>query len=201
MNKNFLTFTKSVFGIAIITLAFTACDSNKTSNTAKADSTSTATEKKSELIVYVNSDSLQKHYEYFTDVKKKLDDKNSVRQQQFESKGRAFQQDVARYQQNAGGLTNEQRQQTEQVLAKRQQEIGILQQNLAGQAAKDEQQETEMLYAKITEYLKKYAKDNGYKMVISYSKGNSAILYADESLDVTADVLKGLNQEYKAAKK
>ncbi|SMO64423.1 OmpH family outer membrane protein [Solitalea koreensis] len=201
MNKNFSTLIKSFFGIAIVAVIVSACDSNKTSNTAKTESSPKKDEeKKSELIVYVNSDSLQKHYNYFTDVKKKLDDKNIVRQQQFESKGRAFQQDVARYQQNAGSLTAEQRQQTEQMLGKRQQEIGVLQQNLREQAAKEEQQEIEMLYNKITEYLKKYSKDHGYKMVISYSKGNSSILYADESLDVTADVLKGLNEEYKGGK-
>ncbi|MNE73384.1 periplasmic chaperone [compost metagenome] len=98
-------------------------------------------------------------------------------------------------------MTQEQQQQLSLSLQKKQQDLGMLQQNLAGQAAKEEQEETEKLYGKITEYLKKYANDHGYKMVISYSKGNSAILYADESLDVTNDVLKGLNEEYKAAKK
>ncbi|MND82181.1 periplasmic chaperone [compost metagenome] len=98
-------------------------------------------------------------------------------------------------------MSQEQQQQLSLNLQKKQQDLGQLQQSLAGQAAKDEQEETEKLYAKITEYLKKYANEHGYKMVISYSKGNSAILYADESLDVTNDVVKGLNEEYKAAKK
>lgn len=191
-----------VSGIALLGI-MAACNNNQGSNTAaKKDSTGTKVDvAKSEVIVYVNSDSLQKHYEYFTDVKKKLDDKNTVRQQQFESKGKAFQQEVANAQRAAQGMTQEQQQQLSLSLQKKQQDLGMLQQNLAGQAAKEEQEETEKLYGKITEYLKKYANEHGYKMVISYSKGNSAILYADESLDVTNDVLKGLNEEYKAAKK
>ena len=38
-------------------------------------------------------------------------------------------------------------------------------------------------------------------MVLTYAKGNSAILFADESLDVTSEVLKGLNEAYTKDKK
>ena len=38
-------------------------------------------------------------------------------------------------------------------------------------------------------------------MVLTYSKGNSAILFADESLDVTSAVIVGLNEDYKKNKK
>jgi len=37
-------------------------------------------------------------------------------------------------------------------------------------------------------------------MVIGYSKGGG-VLYAKEDLDITQDVLKGLNEEYKSIKK
>ncbi|MCO4294710.1 OmpH family outer membrane protein [Solitalea sp. MAHUQ-68] len=199
-----MNLKKSIALLPIVGVAILAACSNNNSGTAnqKADSTGVKTEGvKSEIIVYVNSDSLQKHYNYFVDVKKSLEAKNTLRQQQFEGKGRSFQQEVANAQRAAQGMTQDQQQQLSLQLQKRQQDLGQLQQSLAGQAAKEEQEETEKLYNKITEYLKKYSKDHGYKMVISYSKGNSAILYADESLDVTNDVLKGLNEEYKAEKK
>jgi outer membrane protein len=37
--------------------------------------------------------------------------------------------------------------------------------------------------------------------VLTYSKSNPAVLYADESLDVTKAVVDGLNSEYKKEKK
>jgi outer membrane protein len=37
-------------------------------------------------------------------------------------------------------------------------------------------------------------------MVIGYSKGGG-VLYAKEDLDITQDVLKGLNEEYKSSGK
>ena len=72
----------------------------------------------------------------------------------------------------------------------------------AGAALQNEQaKEQEVLYDKVAEYLKTYAKSKGYKMVLTYSKGNSAILFADESLDVTNAVIVGLNQAYTKDKK
>ena len=38
-------------------------------------------------------------------------------------------------------------------------------------------------------------------MVLTYSKGNSSVLYADESLDVTKEVVAGLNEAYKKGDK
>ncbi|RZJ46241.1 MAG: OmpH family outer membrane protein, partial [Flavobacterium sp.] len=61
--------------------------------------------------------------------------------------------------------------------------------------------EQEALYNKIADYLKTYSKTKGYKMVLTYSKGNSAILFADETLDVTSPVLVGLNEAYLKDKK
>ncbi|RZJ14130.1 MAG: OmpH family outer membrane protein, partial [Acinetobacter sp.] len=61
--------------------------------------------------------------------------------------------------------------------------------------------EQEALYNKIADYLKTYSKTKGYKMVLTYSKGNSAILFADETLDVTTPVLAGLNEAYLKDKK
>lgn len=37
-------------------------------------------------------------------------------------------------------------------------------------------------------------------MVIGYSKGGG-VLYAKEDLDITQDVLKGLNEDYKSSNK
>ena len=61
--------------------------------------------------------------------------------------------------------------------------------------------ENEKLYNKVSEYLKQYAKAKGYKIVLTYSKSNPSVLYADESLDITKAVVEGLNVEHKKDKK
>jgi outer membrane protein len=172
---------------------------NTPATTTKATGESAVSSK--DQIVYVNSDSLLTKYEYFKDLKAKLDSKTKSAQADMGAKTQAFQREVAQYQQNQNTLPADQRAATEQRLARKQQELQAYQQN-AGSALQNEQAvEQEKLYDKVADYLKTYSKNKGYKMVLTYSKGNSAILFADESLDITSEVITGLNEAYKADKK
>lgn len=169
-----------------------------TGNTAKTETTSV---KSGEPIVYVDSDSLLTKYQYFKDLKVKLDAKSKSAQTDLASKQQAFQREVAQYQQSQNTMPADQRASTEERLGRKQQELQTYQQN-AGAALQNEQaEEQEKLYNKIADYLKVYAKGKGYKMVLTYQKGNSAILFADASLDVTSEVIVGLNEGYKSDKK
>lgn len=200
MNKNLLKIAKATSGLALA-LTIISCNSGE-KNTTKEAATQTNTEKKeAEKIVYVNSDSLLNNYEYFKVLKQKFESKSKQAEADLKNKGAAFQREVAAYQQNAQGMSADQRAQTEERLARKQQELQAYQQNAGSALANEEASENEKLYDKVADYLKKHAKEKGYKMVLTYSKGNSAILFADDNLDVTKEVIKGLNEEYKKDKK
>jgi len=68
-------------------------------------------------------------------------------------------------------------------------------------AQADLKAENEKLYEKVAAFLKGFAKEKGYKMVLTYSKANPTVLFADESLDVTKEVVAGLNEAYAKDKK
>jgi outer membrane protein len=155
----------------------------------------------SQEIVYVNSDSLLSNYDYYKDVRDKFQEKSKKAQADLTAKGTAFQREVAAYQQTAAGLNAEQRATTEERLARKQQELATYNQNAGNALANEEATENDKLYNKVSDYLKVYAKSKGYKIVLTYSKSNPAVLYADESLDVTKSVVDGLNTEYKKEKK
>lgn len=200
MNRT--TFKLSTLATAVALVSVMASCQNKAAAPASATKTDApAAVKAGEPIVYVNSDSLLTKYEYFKDLKVKLDAKSKAAQADLAAKQQAFQREVAQYQQTQNTLPADQRATTEQRLQRKQQELQGYQQN-AGQALQSEQAtEQEKLYNKIADYLKIYAKDKGFKMVLTYQKGNSAILFADPSLDVTSEVIVGLNEGYKADKK
>lgn len=180
--------------VAIVSVMASCQDKEKTTTAPK---TGTATVSNEEKIVYVNSDSLLNKYQYFKDLKTKMESKANAAQKDMASKGQAFQREVAQYQAQQNTLPADQRAATEERLARKQQELQAYQQN-AGAALQNEQNsENVKLYDKIADYLKEYSKKKGYKMVLTYSKGNSAILFADESLDVTSEVIVGLNEAIK----
>lgn len=185
-----------VIGTFAIATVFVSCkDSSSTTAATSKDSTSKTVS--NQEIVYVDSDSLLNNYAYFKDLQSKLDASSKAAEADLRTKTQAFQREVAQYEQQAGSLPADQRANTEQRLARKQQELQAYQQN-AGMALQTEQgTEQEKLYNRVADYLKGYAKQKGFKMVLTYTKGASTILYADPSLDVTTEVIKGLNEEYK----
>ena len=189
------TTLNSIVAAAALVSVMASCQNKETATTAKkSDTPVAATEEK---IVYVNSDSLLTKYQYFKDIKVKLESKTQKAQQDMAAKAQAFQREVAQYQQQQSTLPADQRAATEERLGRKDQELKAYQQNAGAALQTEQQQENEKLYDKIADYLKVYAKKKGYKMVLTYSKGNSAILFADESLDVTSEVIVGLNEAYK----
>nr|WP_262914582.1 OmpH family outer membrane protein [Pontibacter vulgaris] len=177
-----------------------ACNNQPKTAATGTTAGETTTEAPKEGIVYVNSDSLLANYDYFKDVRTRLQGKSKKAEQDLQSKAGAFQKEVAQYQQAAAGMSAEQRAATEQRLSQKQQQLAALNQNAGNELASEEGEEMKKIYDKVESYLKDHSKENGYKMVLTYSRGNSAILYSDSTLDITSAVVKGLNEQYKKEK-
>ncbi len=201
MNKTFKSFLQA--GAAVMAVAVMAsCNQGTNSGSTVARSTdSLNTQAVAEQIVYVNSDTLLENYEYFKEIRTRLEDKAQKAQADLQSRSTAFQREIADYQQKAPTMSAADRQSTEERLARKQDELARHQQNAGTAFAQEEADENEKLYTKITEYLKEHAKQNGYKLVLTYSTTSPAVLYADESLEITQEVLTALNAAYAKDKK
>ncbi len=188
--------TKLTIGI-LIAGSLAACNQNKS-----ASSTSSATPPPANTaIVYVNQDSLMVKYDYAKDMRKRLEDKGSVAKNDVGSKQQALQREVADYQKNANGMSANERSMTETRLQREGQEFQQYQQNAGAQFQNEQADESKKLYEKIYAFTKQYAKDNGYKVVLTFQNGNINLLYADPSLDVTGDFVKKINEAYAKDKK
>ena len=175
--------------LAIATIIILATFAANAQNAATPVSTAPA-------VVFVNSDSLLNNYAYFKAVKIKLQTLTQKAQDEITLKGQTFQKKVANYQKTANALTPAQKAATEKKLAAEQQNLQELQQNTGKQLQEIETAENTTLYEKIAAYLKGYTKEKGYKIVLTYTKSSPSMLYGDDSLDVTKEVVAGLNDEY-----
>ena len=198
MNKPLANLTKLVAGI---TFAIAVISCNEGKQKTETTTTPAVAVNKSEAIVYVNSDSLLNNYEYFKATRTKFEEKSKKAQLDLNAKGTAFQREVADYQKGAQNMSADQRAETEQRLARKQQELAAYNQNASAALQNEEALENEKLYNKVADFLKTYAKSKGYKMVITYSKGNPTLFFADPQLDVTKEVVAGLNEAYQKEKK
>ena len=71
-----------------------------------------------------------------------------------------------------------------------------LSERLASELAAESQKNNVILRDSINSYLKEYNATQGYDLIISRVGDN--LLYANEALDITKEVIKGLNDRYKA---
>ncbi len=158
---------------------------------------------KESKIVYVNLDVLNESYEYIKEVNATAKRDISALESQYQKKGQKLQEDYLAFQQEAQGgqLSDNQIAAKEQELTKRKEELDQLE--LKSQDMMQKMQErSEEMNISIKAYLKEYNKNSNYNYVMAYSLGpQSPILIANDSLDITQEILDGLNAQYKASKK
>ena len=149
-------------------------------------------------IVYVNIDSLVKGYDMYFDMQKEYEGKAKKKEAELSSKMKGFERDARDFQEKVekGLVTRSQAQTLQEGLAKRQQDLYQMRQQYQGELAEEEGVMLRKIHFTIQEYLKEYNKTKGYRMILGTTSGGT-VLYGEDALNITADVLKGLNAGYK----
>jgi outer membrane protein len=151
-------------------------------------------------IAYINTDSINEHYAYIADFTKVLKSKKSVIESQMQTLTTKFQKDYESFQQSAqAGIATEadlMKQKTN--LERQQQDIANKELQMQNLGIELEEKNIE-LNKNVKDFLAKY--NNGkFDYVLSYSDMMPTILLVNPKLDITNDILKGINQEYKNKK-
>lgn len=189
---------KKILALAFcVALLNVSCKDNAGTTTTTSSTQATASR-----IVYVNTDTLLNNYDYYKDVVKEFENKRFSAENELKRRSESFQNEVALFQRQvqAGGMSQQQGQTKQQQLAQKEQDIMMYRDNTANALAQEQAAKTDELISNIQDYLKKYNEDDRYDMVIGYSKGGG-VLYAKDQMNITDEVLKGLNDEYANKKK
>ena len=150
-------------------------------------------------IAYIKSDSVLKHYDYFKEMRTVLEAKGKKLDQDLQNRGQSLQNEISSYQRNIGNLTIGQAKALEEDLGKKQQNFRMYQQSLEQELANDQNKLTEALYGRITTFLKKYSEGSGLQVVLKFDQ-TSDVLFGGPGIDISQDVIKGLNEDYKIEK-
>lgn len=150
-------------------------------------------------IAYINSDSVLKYYEYLKVNKEQLEAKTKKMGQDYRNREQGLQNDIAAYQRNVNSMTYGQVKAAEEDLGKKQQNLQLYQQSLSQQLMAEEAKLNKELYDRVTAFLKKYGSERGLQVVLKYDP-TSDVLYGGPGLDITEDVIKGLNENYQIEK-
>ncbi|MBS1525343.1 MAG: OmpH family outer membrane protein [Bacteroidetes bacterium] len=196
MKTRAILFSKLAAGL-LIAGTIAACNQNKSGD----KSAPTTPVPANTAVVFVNQDSLLAKYDYAKDMRKRLQDKGNAAQNDVGSRQQALQREIAQYQKDQNTMSANERSMTETRLQREGQEFQRYQQNAGADFQNAQADETKKLYDKVYAFTKQYAKDNGYKVVLTFQTGNTSLLYADPGLDITADFVKKINEAYAKEKK
>jgi outer membrane protein len=154
---------------------------------------------KATAIAYINSDTLLKNYAFYKKMKADFEAKQARLETDLVAKEQALRAEAASYQQKAATMTETELRGLQEKFGKKEQEILQYKDKSVRALTEEQQKQNEILYSKITTYLKSNCQHK-FKYVLGYSKDGN-VLYADDSLNITKQVIEGLNKEYKATAK
>lgn len=147
-------------------------------------------------IAYINSDTVLKYYDYLKDNRVKLEEKTKKLETDFRNRAQGLQNEFAAYQRNVNSMTLGQVKAAEEDLAKKQQNLQMYQQSLSQQVMQEEARINKELYDRLTAFLSRYGKEKGLQVVLKYDP-TSDVLHVADGLDISREVIEGLNNEYK----
>lgn len=150
-------------------------------------------------IAYINADTVLKYYDYLKVNKQQLEAKTQKMDQDFRTRAQGLQNEFNAYQRSVNSMTIGQVKATEENLAKKQQNLQMYQQTLQQQLMEEEAKLNKQLYDRITAFLKDYSAQKGLQVVLKYDP-TSDMLYGGNALDISQDVINGLNDAYKNEK-
>lgn len=192
---------KAILAVALATI-LVSCNNNTASDTKAAAPVETATVAPSGSIVYIQMDSLVNNYDMFNDLKSELEAKAQVIQEDLNKKGRAFESAAKDFETkiNKGLLTRAQAEEQQQQLYQRQQSLESLRQQKSMEMAEEQQVMLNKVMDAIQTYVEKYNAEHNYALILTTSGSTNTVIVGNSQLDITNNVLVGLNEEYVKSK-
>ena len=189
---------KYIFSALAIAAMMVSCNNQS----PKMDDQPAATSSEGLKIAYVEVDSLMTQYTFAKDYSVTLQKKSNNARNTLNQKGNALQAAAANFQQklnNNGFQSREQAASQQAAIERQQRDLQELQARLENELASETAKFNEALRDSLQNFLKVYNKDKKFDLILAKSGDN--ILIADKKLDVTQDVINGLNKRYKPSAK
>jgi outer membrane protein len=154
-------------------------------------------------VVYINTDSLLTSYNFSRDMNEEFLKKQEDSRTDFNFKAQMLEKEAGEFQykvQNGGFASRERAEDAQRVLMGKQQNLQQLERELSNKLMGEQQANSKRLFDSVTNYLKEYNAAHNYSLILSTTKGGNVLLSQD-GLDITHEIIVGLNSRYTAKAK
>jgi len=204
--KNLSLVLNTVMGIAIIILFYLQFSSKTLAPDEQQIEEVPTTEAIEEMIVsndssnskigYINVDSLQIKYKLYDELKSKLEKKEKSYDAQLKAKSQDFQKKIEDFRKKAPNMTQFEGELKQKELAEEEEKLYQMRDEYAQRFEKEMIELNTQLYKAIKDYIKQHNELTKYDIIIGESQTRNFVLDFNKEIDITNDIVKGLNKKY-----
>ena len=149
----------------------------------------------SQRLVYVDSTRLVNNYQGMIEARKEFQQKANTWKANIDTLASEVQNSIKAYEKESISMTEKEKELSRELIRTKQKQLGEYQKAMNDKAGQEDAQMTTQVLEQVNSYIKKYGETRGYPIILAATQSGN-IAYAEDGLDITDDVLEGLNNEY-----
>lgn len=149
-------------------------------------------------IAYVNVDSINANYQLMKDFNNEIQQKEAQFQEAYTAKAKKLQDEYQAYMQKkqSGNISQIEDEKDQKDMESKKSELDGMQQE-RDELVKEVQERNYELQKKIQKFIANDNKKMGFDYILGYENVGGAVIYGNDSLDITKPIVTQLNQQYK----
>jgi outer membrane protein len=202
--RNFSVFLNVILIIAVGFLYYlhfsTTKPAGKNVRVSKSTETSIGGTNKA-AIAYVDLDSLNENIIFIKTKRKELESEQKAIENEWESGYRGLENQKNNFLKRGNAITQQEAEEFQGKLIQQQQQIDGKKQDLTQRLSEKSYKFMEGIQQQLKEFLTEYNKEKNYQYIFTAGTGLDYMVYKDSTLNITEDVIAGMNERIKAQDK
>jgi outer membrane protein len=191
--KYFLMISNIILLFLVAVLYYLYFKSNK-KEAPQVKTVTTSAVQNGNKVAYIDLDSLQSNYQYYKKIKGEYERKQVASNDEITNMQKRYQNRAMQLQQKGPTMNQQEQEAAMKEINQMQQDLQTKKQSLDNELFNYNSKMKEDILSRIQNFLKEYNKDGKYDYIFSYEPG--FMFYKDTSLNITNDVIAGLNALY-----
>ena len=200
--KNFLLPLNIILALAVAVLFYLHFNQKSaTVDTRAGKGTTDSSAIQRELkIAYVDLDSIQENYNYYKEKMDEFERKKETADRDLNNAFQKIENERIAFVQKGNAITQVEAENFQREYTRKMQNLENQKKSLENNIQSEGVKTMEELKKKINEFLTEYNKEKGYSYIFSYSSTINILFYKDTALNITGEVVSGLNDAYNKTK-
>ncbi len=153
------------------------------------------------LIAYVDLDSMNERIGYIKKNRLALEQEQKSIEAEWEASYRDLENQKNNFLKKSSSITQSQAESFQKILLDQQQRVDTKKQMLIQQLNEKSYKFLEDIQKQLKQYLEEYNQNKGYAFILTVGNGLDYMVYKDSSLNITNDVVEGMNEKLKSKEK